>query len=53
MIHCDHEVLHRKTDIVVIHKKSKLFIDISDIACLVDDRIVEKELKKGYYDSLK
>ena len=52
MIQCDHEVEHRKPDIVVIEKDSKQCW-IIDIACPGDNRVCDKEEKKiDRYDKL-
>ena len=45
MIQCDHHIVHRKPDIVII-KKSKQVGKIIDIAIPVDNRIKEKKYEK-------
>ena len=53
MIQCDHEVLHRKPDIVVLEKNDRKCW-IIDIACPGDSRITGKEEEKQEnYDNLK
>ena len=52
MIQCDHQIEHRKPDIVLIEKESKLCW-IIDIACPADNKVCDKEgMKKDRYDSL-
>ena len=45
MIQCDHHIVHRKPDIVII-EKAKRVGKIIDITIPVDNRIEEKENKK-------
>ena len=49
-IHCDHHIEHRKPDIVLIEKESKL-CRIIDIACPADNKVCDTEgMKKDRYD---
>ena len=50
MIHCDHQIQHRKPDIVLIEKESKLCW-IIDISCPADNEVCDKGgMKKDRYD---
>ena len=52
MIQCDHQIEHRKPDIVLIEKESKQCW-IIDIACPADNKECDKEgMKKDRYDRL-
>ena len=52
MIECDHQIEHRKPDIVLIEKESKLCW-IIDTACPPDNKVCDKEgMKKDRYDRL-
>ena len=52
MIQCDHQIEHRKPDIVLIEKESKQCW-IIDIACPADNKVCDKEsMKKDRYERL-